>query len=131
MGVLAPLFALIAPFIVWPIEFLLPYPYVVEEIVKGFLVYLLLDVKETSTKIKTAIAVGVLFSFSETVLYLFNFFAVGYLPFFFKRLLYTVPLHVITVLVILFPALKDKRLIVVGVILSGVLHFLYNKFIAY
>ena len=131
MGVLAPLFALIAPFIVWPIEFILPYPHVVEEIVKGFLVYLILDVKETSVKIKTAIAVGILFSLSETVLYVFNFYTVGYLPFFFKRLLYTIPLHTITMLVILFPALKDKRLIVVGVILAGVLHFLYNKFIAY
>ena len=100
MGVLAPLFALIAPFIVWPIEFILPYPHVVEEIVKGFLVYLILDVKETSVKIKTAIAVGILFSLSETVLYVFNFYTVGYLPFFFKRLLYTIPLHTITMLVI-------------------------------
>ena len=131
MGILAPLFALIAPFLVWPIEFLLPYPHIVEEIAKGFLIYLVLDIKKTSDKILTALAVGLLFSFSETVLYLFNIFAVGDLSILFKRMAYTIPLHLITVLIILFPALKDKRLLVVGIILAGVLHYLYNKYLAY
>ncbi|KKU27764.1 MAG: hypothetical protein UX42_C0024G0020 [Microgenomates group bacterium GW2011_GWC1_46_20] len=32
---LLPLFAAIAPFLIWPIEFVLPYPHIIEELVKA------------------------------------------------------------------------------------------------
>lgn len=130
MSLLAPLFSLILPFILWPIEQVLPYPYIIEEIAKGSLVYLILGNPRKASRIKMAIAVGALYAFSESVLYLFNIFAVGSLSTLFQRLAITVPLHIITTLVILFPALKDKRLIVVGVILAGIIHYLFNFEIA-
>jgi len=130
MSYLAPLFSLILPFILWPVEQVLPYPYIVEEIAKGALVYLVLENPSRASKVKAAVAIGILYAFSESVLYLFNIFAVGSLSTFLERLAITIPLHIITVLIILFPALKDKRLIVVGVILAGAIHYLFNFEIA-
>lgn len=126
---LTPLFALIAPFVIWPIELLLPYPYIVEELAKAILVFSLLGLKKRSEKIKLAILIGVLFAFSESVLYLFNIQLVGSMRTFLVRLLVTIPLHATTTLVILLPALKNKKLIIVGFFLAAIIHYLFNLFI--
>jgi RsiW-degrading membrane proteinase PrsW (M82 family) len=126
---LTPLFALIAPFVVWPIELILPYPHIIEELAKAVLVFTLLDLPEHFTKIKLAILIGVLFAFSESVLYLFNIQLVGSVQTYFIRLLVTVPLHVITTLIILLPALKNKKLIIVGVVFASLVHYLFNLYI--
>jgi RsiW-degrading membrane proteinase PrsW (M82 family) len=126
---LTPLFALIAPFVVWPIELILPYPHIIEELAKAVLVFTLLDLPERLTKIKLAILIGVLFAFSESVLYLFNIQLVGDVQTYFVRLLVTVPLHVITTLIILLPALKNKKLIIVGVIFASLIHYFFNLYI--
>lgn len=126
---LTPLFALIAPFVVWPIELMLPYPHIIEELAKAVLVFTLLNLPNRLTKIKLAILVGVLFAFSESVLYLFNIQLVGSIQTYFVRLLVTIPLHVITTLIILLPALKNKKLIIVGVIFASLVHYLFNLYI--
>jgi len=126
---LTPLLALVAPFVVWPIELILPYPHVVEEVIKAMIVYTLLDIPDRSTKIKFAILIGLLFAFSESVLILFNIQMVGNIQTYFVRLLVTIPLHVITTLLILLPALKNKKLIVVGVLLASITHYLFNFYI--
>ena len=126
---LTPLFALIAPFIVWPIELILPYPHIIEELAKAVLVFTLLDLPERLTKIKLAILIGVLFAFSESILYLFNIQLVGNIQTYLVRLLVTIPLHVITTLIILLPALKNKKLIIVGVVFASLVHYLFNLYI--
>ena len=126
---LTPLLALIAPFIVWPIELILPYPHVIEELAKAFLVYTLLDLPDRLTKIKLAILIGILFAFSESVLFLFNIQMVGNIQTYFLRLLVTIPLHVVTTIIILLPALKNKKLIIVGVILASLVHYFFNYYI--
>jgi len=126
---LTPLLALIAPFVVWPIELILPYPHIIEELAKAVLVFTLLNLPERLEKIKLAILIGVLFAFSESVLYLFNIQLVGSMRTYFVRLLVTIPLHVITTLIILLPALKNKKLIIVGVLLAFLVHYLFNLYI--
>jgi RsiW-degrading membrane proteinase PrsW (M82 family) len=126
---LTPLLALIAPFVVWPIELILPYPHIIEELAKAVLVFTLLDLPERLTKIKLAILIGVLFAFSESVLFLFNIQLVGNIQTYFVRLLVTIPLHVITTLIILLPALKNKKLIIVGVVFASLVHYLFNLYI--
>jgi RsiW-degrading membrane proteinase PrsW (M82 family) len=126
---LTPLFALIAPFVVWPIELILPYPHVIEELAKAVLVFTLLDLPDRLEKIKLAVLIGVLFAFSESVLYLFNIQLVGNVQTYFVRLLVTIPLHVITTLIILLPSLKNKKLIIVGVILASLVHYFFNLYI--
>ncbi len=114
MNLLAPLLALAAPFVLWPIELLLPYPYVIEELVKAGLVWL-------NPKFKSALAIGLTFASSETVLYIFNLN-----PY---RLIATSALHVTTTLVIYYAVHTNKKLISLGIILAGLIHFFYNRWI--
>ena len=113
---LIPLFAIIAPFLVWPIELILPYPHVVEEIAKGILVY------HGHFRPKQALLVGAIFAFSEAVFYSLNS------PFAFSRLMYTLPLHAGTSLVM---ALTGRKLWPLGLAAAVLLHWLYNKFAGY
>jgi len=123
-----PLFAVIAPFLVWPIELIFPYPHIVEELAKAVLIFFVAkdDNSSKTTKVKSAIFIGLLFAFSEDVLYLFNIALVGSLETFFERLLLTTFLHVVTSLLILFPILKSHKLLPFGIALAMVLHYLFN-----
>ncbi len=127
---LIPLFAAIAPFIVWTVELFFPYPYIVEELFKALLIYFVLKSEANrATKIKLTIIAGILFAFSETVLYIFNLLLVGNLNLLFERLLITTSLHVLTSLAILIPAMYNKKLIVVGIVLAMIIHYYFNIFI--
>lgn len=123
------LFAAILPFFLWPIEMLLPYPFIVEELAKALLVYwILVSVSGKSTQIKIAILVGVLFSFSESILYLVNILQVGNGWTIVQRLLLTTPLHVITILIMLFFGMWKKTYLILGVLLAMLLHYWFNLF---
>jgi len=125
MSILVPLFAAITPFILWPIEIILPYPYIVEEISKAILIFFLLKLPNRE-KILGTIMIGFLFSFSETVLYLFNVFSVGSLQTLFLRFIFTTPMHIVTSLIILSSALINKNLIILGVIIAALVHYIFN-----
>lgn len=131
MPSLLPLFASIMPFLLWPIELLLPFPYIIEEVAKSTLIFRLLKLSNNFAKIKLTILIGVIFAVSETVLYLFNIYLVGDIKTFALRLIITVPLHVLTSLSILAPALLNRRLIVLGLIFAILLHYIFNLFIAF
>jgi hypothetical protein len=127
---LIPLFAAIAPFLVWPIEFFFPYPYVIEELAKAILVLIVIQsTPNGAMKFKLTVLVGVLFAFSETVFYITNLFLVGNLTMFFERLLWTTPLHTITSLIILLPTFINKKLMPVGLILAMIVHYYFNLFV--
>lgn len=123
-----PLIASFVPFILWPIELFLPYPYIIEEIAKMLLILPLLGLT-TQSKIKMALIIGLIFAISEGVLYIFNIYLVGNVGTLLERYLFTIPLHTITSLVILLPTLIDKRLIFVGLILAMIIHFFFNLLI--
>ena len=125
MSILVPLFAAITPFILWPIEIILPYPYIVEEISKAILIFFLLKLPNRE-KILGTIMIGFLFSFSETVLYLFNVFSVGSLQTLLLRFIFTTPMHILTSLIILSSALINKNLIILGVIIAALVHYIFN-----
>ena len=126
MGFIIPLFALIAPFILWPIEYYFPYPFVFEEIAKGILVYFVVTDKTIKNKVSAVILATLLFSVSESFLYLINIYQVGNISTLFMRFILTTPMHIITSLIILFFGIKDKRLIPLGVVISGVIHLFFN-----
>lgn len=122
-----PFLALIAPFILWPIEIFFPYPHIAEEMTKALLVYLLLKNPLFSQKIYGAIIVGFLFGLTENFLYLFS---PGSLANQLLRFVLTMPLHVISTLTILALGLIDKRLIFIGLILAMLIHYLYNMYVS-
>lgn len=118
--------AFITPFILWPIEIFFPYPHIVEELAKALLIIFILLLPKTSQKIYGAILIGFLFGLSENFLYLFS---PGTTQTHLLRFVLTMPLHVITTLIILIPALIYKRLIFLGIILAVFIHYFFNLFV--
>jgi len=124
---LIPLVAAIAPFILWPLELFLPYPFLIEEIVKTGIVYFVLKEKGEKTKLFLTIMSGVLFSITETVLYSFNIFIAGTKNTLLQRFSLTTPLHVGTILIIFLLANKNKNLLFLGTAVAITIHFVFNK----
>ncbi len=122
-----PLFAAILPFLLWLIELIVPYPFIIEEIVKGFLAYRLKGISKTSSRLLLGAGIGLVFSFSETVLYIFNIVAINTLQQFAVRFAATGLLHVTTMLLMTLGTRKSKQFFFVMVLLAMVLHFIYNS----
>jgi len=112
------LLAIIGPFFLLLIESLLPYPYIVEEIFKFFLA-------KSTTSIKNAIVLGLLFSLSEAFFYFLNptfqLDAIRYS----LRFLVVSAMHITTILVMQY-FLKRKNLWPIGLFLSILIHYLFN-----
>lgn len=117
------------PFIVWPIEVFFPYPYLVEEIAKGILVYFILSIPSQNVKLGYGLLIGLCFALSENVLYSINFFTIGTVSFFLQRIASTGILHAGTAFLITAASLKNKKLIILGIILASAIHFVFNTFI--
>lgn len=130
MANLIPLFAAITPFVLWPIELILPYPHVLEEAAKTLLLLAVLNSTNRIYQIKMAVIIGLLFAFSESVLYLFNIYLAGDITTLLVRFAFTIPLHLITTLTILVPAMINRKLIIVGLIIAVFVHYFFNQLIA-
>lgn len=115
MPFLIPLIAAILPFIIWPIELFLPFPYLIEEIVKGILILFVIDLSNKASQAKIVLASAAIFTLSETVLYSLNVSLVGDLSTLLIRFALTGLLHSLTMLIILISTFKNKWLIGVGV----------------
>ena len=124
MSFLTSLYSAFLPFLLLPIEILFPYPHFVEEVAK-FLV-----IKYAGTeKFSFAVLVfsGLAFSFTETILYSFNIVKVGGASAFLTRFLYTSALHSATFIIIGYFLYSKKFPKVTGLIISIIIHFLYNQ----
>lgn len=124
------LFAAILPFVLWPIEFIFPYPYIIEELAKVVLVFFIFKTPGKSSQISLIISAGLLFAFSESVLYLSNIMLVGTVWTFVWRLLLTSFLHVLTMLIIFVSGIKKRKFLLFGVIIAMILHYYFNVFIS-
>ena len=117
-----------APFLLWPVEIFLPYPHLLEEVLKLVLVLMILKKSGSfSGQIGLGLASGALFAFSESVLYFLGIFQIGQPVLFFQRLALTIPLHTGTTLLILLFGLKKKEFVLVGFLLAVALHYGYNQ----
>ncbi len=110
------------PFVLWPIELFLPFPYIVEELAK-FLCMAWLK----KARFFWVTLFALFFSVSEGVLYLMNYFALGSLrdlPF---RLTVTTLMHVTTTLII-FSAIHEKwPYRAVSLVIAMLFHFVFNS----
>jgi hypothetical protein len=118
------LFCLFAPFPLWLIEQLLPFPYIIEEIFK----FLVVRQIPPEKKYYHPFILGLIFALSESVLYLINFFQLGNFSLFFPRLLFTTTLH-ITTFSLLYHSRHQRLLSHLSLFLAFFLHFLYNQFV--
>ena len=119
---------LILPLLLIPLVKFTGYSEIVEEIAKALVVlFLILQLRTHKQQILAGIAFGLLFGVSENIFYLNNIFQLGDFSIFWQRFLWTVPMHIITVLVILFAGLIGKKWIILGLSGAIILHILFNK----
>lgn len=117
-------YSLFGPFLIWPVELFLPYPYIIEELFKAFVVYF-----NRSLRIGTFVIAGLLFAVTETVLYSININILGSVNFMILRFISSTLLHSTTFVVIYLFAKRSKRLVSIGFLVSMTIHFFYNSFI--
>jgi RsiW-degrading membrane proteinase PrsW (M82 family) len=115
--------SLFGPFLVWPIEYFLPYPYIVEELFKAAVVWF-----GPKKALPYAVA-GVAFAFTETVLYTLNINLTGSFVFMLARFVSSALIHTLTFLIIFLSTKIDRRFIAVGFIVAVALHYVYNLYI--
>jgi len=132
LTIIALLISLAAPLFLLPVEKLLPYPHVIEELLKLVIVFLIYkSAKETKTDLlKWVVIAAVLFTISESVFYLANIFALGNISLFTQRLLLTGTLHLGTFLLLYFSIKKNYFWLAGGVTASILIHYFYNSIIS-
>lgn len=129
-NVLVPALALILPFLILPVELVWPIPYIVEEIAKAVVVWLIKFAPTELNWLKWGMTIGGLFALSETVLYLPNAIFFNNLPNWGLRLALTAVLHSTTAALMCFLAVRNRKLTTLGLILGMVIHFYYNYLVA-
>lgn len=121
--------SLIAPPILYFIEKILPYPYLLEELLKYFLVRSLFRCPYSSfSPLKTVVALALVFSFSENILYLPEIISSGKFYLFYFRLLFDGFLHLATFLLLFFGQTKNRLLGIMSLVIAIIVHYLFNLF---
>lgn len=131
MILLLPLYSAVLPFLLWPLEYFFPYPHLVEEVAKGLLLWFLVGSELTNKKkILMAAIVGGTFGVSESMFYIFNASMSGGVRMLMMRFLIVTPMHMLTSVVIVLPALRSKRLIGLGLFGAILIHSVFNLYIS-
>jgi len=126
--VISLVYSLAAPLLLLPIEKLLPYPYLIEELVKYILVSLIVRDKSI-TKQHTWLYVlfaGLLFTFTESFLYIFNIMALGRYGDFPARIVFTGILHAGTMLLMFWGIRRGKFTTAITFLVAVAMHFFFN-----
>lgn len=116
------------PLFLVPVEWFLAYPYIVEEVAKAVVIYLFRSYEQTGRQLKAVFFGGILFTFSESGLYLSNVAQDGVTQMFFARLLIVGLLHVLTYFIIY--TFSRRWWVVLGVIIAIVIHYMFNFIIS-
>lgn len=119
--------SLILPLIFIPVEKIIPYPYVIEEITKAILILTILKASKHQNQLTLTLIVAFLFALSENIFYSTNFIADGTLYNFWQRFLLTTSLHILTAIIILLPSQRKFSLIFPATLLAIITHYLYNQ----
>ena len=118
---------LFAPWILLPLVNFFGISEIWEEIIKViFIIFVIWKFKKIKTQILAGLILGATFGLSESILYLNNFWQLGDLSLFLKRLIYTCPLHVLTVMIMTVISYKKRWLIILGFILAVLTHYIFN-----
>lgn len=118
-------FIIVLPFILWKVEMVLPYPEVIEELVKLAIVMMILR-KVGNGGWYWVLAAGALLGLSESFLYLINVNFYGNIQVLWARLFLTVPMHILTISVIYRLGKYGRFGLIVGFILAIFIHYGFN-----
>jgi len=118
---------IVLPLILLPVIKITGFSEIVEEIAKALVVlFLILKLPTWKLQILGGIAFGFLFGVSENFFYLNNIFQLGDFSIFWQRFIWIIPMHIITVLVMVFAGLARKWFLIFGLAGAIVLHILFN-----
>ena len=130
-SVILMLASITVPFFLIPIVRVVGYSEIIEELLKALVVVFVLNNFKSSTKrIKNVTLFALFFGLSESLLYLNYACQLDDINIFWQRIVLTIPMHIITALIILFSALKNKNTIILGIIVSLVIHLSFNLFVS-
>ncbi len=117
------------PFILIFIEKLLPNSVIItEELSKAVIVYFLISPSSNiNKKLMLGVLFGITFGVAENTFYFMNFINGSSFDLFWARFLWPLPMHMITVLLMVLSGLNNKRSIYLGLIAAILLHFVYNN----
>lgn len=126
-GIFTVMAGLILPIVLIPLVQLVGYSEVVEEIAKALVVlFLILRTSSCKGRIYMGMFFGFLFGLSENFLYLNQIFQLGDFSVFWERFLWTVPMHIITVLVMVIFGLMGRWFLIFGFFGAVILHIWFN-----
>ena len=121
IGIIVPWFIILAVKIVG-------YSEIIEEISKALIVlFVLNNFTSLSQRIKNTISFAFFFGLSESLFYLNYACQLDNMNVFWPRIALTMPMHIITALVLLFSALKNRKTIILGIIGSSIIHLAFNS----
>lgn len=116
-------FSMFAPFPLWLVEQVLPFPFVIEELFKLGMVMLM-----KRPRWYYPLVLGLVFAMSETALYVVNFFALGSFGDLPKRIILTTLMHVAT-FEIIYWGRKTKIGLLFGLGLGMGVHHVFNSIV--
>ena len=127
-------FAFALPFLLWPLEMMIQslgigYIFLIEELAKAILLfYAFKNIKKGF--ITYAIILGSAFFLTETIFYFFNIFGSGSTNALIMRVMYTLPIHILTSLFIAVGIMRGSKAgITIGLFLATITHLLFNLLI--
>jgi hypothetical protein len=123
----------ILPVVLIPIVQLLGFSEVAEELAKALVVgAVILGAPTFSSKLGLGVLFGLLFGVSESMFYANQLFQLGDPAVFYERLLFTVPMHVISVLIMVLGAHLGKKWgLLLGLIIALCFHLAFNAFVSH
>ncbi len=122
---------LILPAIIIVIVKFTGYSEVVEEIAKATIVlFLISNLKTYRLEVIFAILFGFLFGLSENIFYFNQILQSGNMDTFWQRFIWTIPMHIFTVLIMTLTATGRKWFLFFGILAAIVVHIIFNVIIA-
>ena len=120
--------SLALPFFLIPIEKLLPYPYLFEELGKLALLLPLLYSKNKDKTYLSPILLGLLVAVSESIIFSLNLWILGNPFLIIKKFIILALLHISTILVMFLSGQKNRYLLILSLCFSILFHFFVNYY---
>jgi len=121
---------LIFPVLLIPIISILGNSEIIEEAAKALLIFFLINrLPSIRGRIIAGIFFGALFGLSESILYLNQIIQFADFRVFSDRIFWTIPMHVITVLSMVFAGYFGKKFFIIGLFFAIFIHLSFNSVI--
>ena len=122
-----PLVSAVSVFFFWLVELWLPYPWLVEEVFKFVLVVQIRQKVAARERLAAVLLSGLALGVSEAFFYLLNYVQAGSLVMFVWRLALTVPLHLVTFLILFWGSGGGRYRQAAALVVAGLIHFGFNR----